>query len=71
MYNTCTLEKKFQKICATFVIFKKHPKVNSHTIGEHSPNLVTLSTVQGHFVARLNVARLNVDFIISDPMSPD
>jgi hypothetical protein len=30
------------KFCATFVIFKALPKVNSRTIGENLPNLVTL-----------------------------
>jgi hypothetical protein len=36
------VEKVAQKCAATFVIFKKLPKVNTHSIGGYSPNLVTL-----------------------------
>jgi hypothetical protein len=31
-------------MCAASVFFTKLPKVNSHPIGENSPNLVTLLT---------------------------
>jgi hypothetical protein len=37
-----TVEKSSPIICATSVIFTKLPKVNSHPIGENSPNHVTL-----------------------------
>jgi hypothetical protein len=33
-------------IWASFVIFKKLPKVNTHPIGEKSPNLVTLLSIK-------------------------
>jgi hypothetical protein len=35
--------KSSPKVWATFLIFKKLPKVNKHPIGEHSPILVTLA----------------------------
>jgi hypothetical protein len=44
-YVTFTVEKSGPFIGATFVIFSKLPKVNSHPIGENSPNLVTLVLV--------------------------
>jgi hypothetical protein len=39
---TFTVEKGSPIIYGTSVIFTKLPKVNSHPIGEKSPNLVTL-----------------------------
>jgi hypothetical protein len=33
---------KYPQNVATFVIFKKLPKVNNRPLGENSPNLVTL-----------------------------
>jgi hypothetical protein len=36
------VKKSCPNILATFVIFKKLPKENNRTMGENSPNLVTL-----------------------------
>jgi hypothetical protein len=40
-------EKSGLIFCATFVIFKKLPKVNIRPIGENSPNLVALDPGYG------------------------
>jgi hypothetical protein len=37
-----TAEKNITIICASSVISQKKPQANSHSIGENSPNLVTL-----------------------------
>jgi hypothetical protein len=41
IHNFCSGEKK-AKMRSTSVIFIKLPKVNSHPMGENSPDLVTL-----------------------------
>jgi hypothetical protein len=38
------VKKEVKKMLATSLIFKKLSKVNNHSVGEYSPNLVTLFT---------------------------
>jgi hypothetical protein len=40
--KTSTVYRSSPKMWAIFVIFKKLPKVSTHTMGENSPNGVTL-----------------------------
>jgi hypothetical protein len=45
---------------ATFVlIFKKQPKVNIHTLGENSPNLVTLPLLVAPVGSPSRVKKIN------------
>jgi hypothetical protein len=51
-------EKSSTIICANSVIFTKLPGVNSHPLGENSPNLVTLKV--GHIIIEMSLRRGNL-----------